>query len=455
MSPAADVTALMGPGPLNLPALPPLSLYLHLPWCIRKCPYCDFNSHELRAGADAGAEQQRYVDALRSALVPDRRGEHFTTDGADAQQTASYLGRKNCTNPIYAASLPVDASGDLCHLARGARKSDMVFLAVIGGVPWQLLTADPKDNNAPFKTKLDGADWGRILGKDPSTYQLAGIDPHMIESVEPRAGIACGSGAGTSCDPIHGREWDTHTSPVKIDLQYACTFELPSAKDCSLPANKDACDCDKPTDSPLCDSSNKTTQTRGKAYPTISQLAVAKALGDQAIVSSICPPDPKNKQLNGQDNPFYGYRPAVRAIIDRLKNSLASQCLPQELSADPQGKVPCLILELFQDGANCADKGLSIPDPKIVAKFKEAKKAELGSSVDKATVCQADQILPADFVGDSCEKTKKAGWCYLTGKAAGGSCPQAIKFSADGNPVGAQVSLQCIKSNDAADSGAP
>ncbi len=68
MNPAADVTALMGPGPLNLPALPPLSLYLHLPWCIRKCPYCDFNSHELRVGADAGAEQQRYVDALLADL---------------------------------------------------------------------------------------------------------------------------------------------------------------------------------------------------------------------------------------------------------------------------------------------------------------------------------------------------------------------------------------------------
>jgi oxygen-independent coproporphyrinogen-3 oxidase len=29
-------------------ALPPLSLYVHVPWCLRKCPYCDFNSHELR-----------------------------------------------------------------------------------------------------------------------------------------------------------------------------------------------------------------------------------------------------------------------------------------------------------------------------------------------------------------------------------------------------------------------
>ena len=39
---------------------PPLSLYVHLPWCVRKCPYCDFNSHT--AGADA--PRQRYLDAL-------------------------------------------------------------------------------------------------------------------------------------------------------------------------------------------------------------------------------------------------------------------------------------------------------------------------------------------------------------------------------------------------------
>src|SRR5690606_8145444 len=45
---------------------PPLSLYVHLPWCLRKCPYCDFNSHEFRSG-DALPEQQ-YVDALIADL---------------------------------------------------------------------------------------------------------------------------------------------------------------------------------------------------------------------------------------------------------------------------------------------------------------------------------------------------------------------------------------------------
>jgi putative oxygen-independent coproporphyrinogen III oxidase len=41
------------PGTLNLGAPPPLSLYVHLPWCLHKCPYCDFNSHELAPGTHA------------------------------------------------------------------------------------------------------------------------------------------------------------------------------------------------------------------------------------------------------------------------------------------------------------------------------------------------------------------------------------------------------------------
>lgn len=47
----------------GLRALPPLSLYIHIPWCIKKCPYCDFNSHEAKH-----VEEARYVDALISDL---------------------------------------------------------------------------------------------------------------------------------------------------------------------------------------------------------------------------------------------------------------------------------------------------------------------------------------------------------------------------------------------------
>ena len=45
-------------------ALPPLSLYIHIPWCVRKCPYCDFNSHEVRDPVP----EQRYIDALIADL---------------------------------------------------------------------------------------------------------------------------------------------------------------------------------------------------------------------------------------------------------------------------------------------------------------------------------------------------------------------------------------------------
>ena len=52
------------PGAVALTALPPLALYVHLPWCLKKCPYCDFNSHERGALLD----ESRYVDSLLADL---------------------------------------------------------------------------------------------------------------------------------------------------------------------------------------------------------------------------------------------------------------------------------------------------------------------------------------------------------------------------------------------------
>jgi putative oxygen-independent coproporphyrinogen III oxidase len=80
------------PGPVFL-ALPPLAVYIHIPWCVRKCPYCDFNSHEIRAqpapaaagraGNALDAEQERvYVAALVGDLegaLPDVWGRRVTS----------------------------------------------------------------------------------------------------------------------------------------------------------------------------------------------------------------------------------------------------------------------------------------------------------------------------------------------------------------------------------------
>lgn len=54
-----------GPWESRLTASPPLSLYVHFPWCVRKCPYCDFNSHAVK---DEGIPEAAYIEALVADL---------------------------------------------------------------------------------------------------------------------------------------------------------------------------------------------------------------------------------------------------------------------------------------------------------------------------------------------------------------------------------------------------
>ena len=75
---------------------PPLSLYVHLPWCLRKCPYCDFNSHTLTSGAP----MDRYVDALLADLQTELQWADgrplvslFFGGGTPSLFTPSQLGR--------------------------------------------------------------------------------------------------------------------------------------------------------------------------------------------------------------------------------------------------------------------------------------------------------------------------------------------------------------------------
>ncbi|MFM8900426.1 MAG: radical SAM family heme chaperone HemW [Burkholderiales bacterium] len=70
LSSAERLARAIRPGTLMFTSLPPLSLYVHLPWCLKKCPYCDFNSHEWGARSDQTGTLpiEPYLSALRADL---------------------------------------------------------------------------------------------------------------------------------------------------------------------------------------------------------------------------------------------------------------------------------------------------------------------------------------------------------------------------------------------------
>ena len=250
-----------------------------------------------RFGVDPQYPLSRYVAGFRSPVIPDRASEH------DA--SGRYVGTGKCTNPLFAAKLyasDADAradGADLCNLPRGTRGKDLVYFAVVGGVPNTLLYDDASTMAPRRKASLD---WPKILGRDPVAYDYAGQDPHMQQSTTARSGLpdATPPRGINGTDAVNGREWNTQGK----DLQYACTFPLGSThpsttgaagsdapnsdgkagyycgpRTNSSPARiadiqvvpVDLCDCDTLNDNPpLCDNDDKTRQIRAKAPRCVS-----------------------------------------------------------------------------------------------------------------------------------------------------------------------------------------
>ncbi|WP_437669548.1 hypothetical protein [Sorangium sp. So ce131] len=227
-------------------------------------------------------------------------------------------------NPIFSDLDPSDGNSRV----RGPQH--VVFTGIVG-VPWQDIARDPADigdglkNAAQLSEPLaSGATtWDVILG-DPADY-VPPQDPFMVESIAPRSGVNPITGdaitlPGSGLNPINGSEYSIPASSTG-DLQYACIFPLLTSRSCD--ATSASCDCRDPSnDNPLCapnpaDGGDRTLQVRGKAYPGLRELQLIQSLGNQGVAASICP-----AQLSDAAQVDYGYRPVVRALMERLDGLL-------------------------------------------------------------------------------------------------------------------------------------
>ncbi|HWL89598.1 MAG TPA: hypothetical protein VNO21_27530 [Polyangiaceae bacterium] len=413
-------------------------------------------------GFDAQFPISRYVAGLTSTSVPNRDGEYPA--GA-----AHYVGQPNCKNPLFAAELPDGSSTDpnlLCHLPDGPRTPGDVFYLIIGGVPQELVHFRANDRAA---STITASDWTRILGKDPENLDYTGIDPHMIESVQPRGGLP-GPSSPNTADPISGREWITdqgkdagqggHTQDV--DLQYACIFPLVDAqgtsvaRDCTLADNLPTCDCPRtagaltPAQTPPLCSGDGTMQTHAKAYPSVREILLAKELNEQGIVSSICPIDvvkPADDDTN--PDPLYGYRPAVTSLVDRMMGAPTGTCLSEDPPRNTDGTVACTVLALLPAGQACdSTHGFAAADADTISKYRSQQQASGATQSDLARpICALRQLSGAELVDASCEQSSEAGWCYVSrADLPTQRCSQAIHVSTTATaPLGARVTVQCQK----------
>lgn len=108
---------------------PPLTLYAHFPWCVKKCPYCDFNSHPLRGGG-GDIDQAGYIDALLRDLDADLA--RYGLDGGARPLTAIFLG--GGTPSLFGADAIARLLTGIAGRLRFARDIEITMEVNPGGV---------------------------------------------------------------------------------------------------------------------------------------------------------------------------------------------------------------------------------------------------------------------------------------------------------------------------------
>jgi hypothetical protein len=327
--------------------------------------------------------------------------------------------------------------------------------------------------------------WDWILGEDKEPgVPRRPLDPLMWESVTPRSGTNPATGealappdSGFNANSINGHEWNIVD---ESDLQYACVFPK-EQNDCPTKEEADMlrdmgqsvsnCDCtDYPGDdfkNPLCQSTQgafDASQRRAKAYPGLRELEVLKAFGQNSIVASICP-----KTVDNPNAADFGYRPAVRAIVDRLKEQLADQCLSRSLSIREGENGPeaaCKIIEAKRikpgDSGSCnADRAREPVADNIdpIARQELLDKGQCQSKTDcnNFQLCTITQLTSGLDQGayNSClneESAEGDGWCYVDPAKGLGTnmtlvekCPETarrkLRFVGAGTPESNTVTL--------------
>jgi hypothetical protein len=258
----------------------------------------------------------------------------------------------------------------------------------------------------------------------------------MIEAVAPRSGthpllpqgtIAPPDAPTPTTDAISGHE---QTPPKQNDLQYACTYELDTPRDCTALAEGQGCDCEQDeieAGRPLCQppggGPTGTTQYYAKAYPGVRQLRVLQGIGEQAVVASICPKVVRASTSDPVADPDYGYNPAVNAIVDRLGAQLGDRCLSRAPSVDAAGRTTCLVVEADLAGqCDCSAPGRAPARPDVIESVREdlesSKYCDAPGTPACGTICGCELAQASGAALAQCRSASDAnaqapGYCYV------------------------------------------